>query len=97
MRVWVRLDTAAERATSLVRTLADAHTLDSGELRLEVRREDVRDLITPVIAMMDRISERHSLLVTLPRQPAMVDCDSERMQRVFENLVGNAIKYSPHG
>lgn len=96
-RMWVRLDTAAKRAASLVRTLADAQTLDSGELTLELRREDVRDLITPVVEMMDRISERHPVLVTLPNQPAMVECDSERMQRVFENLVSNAIKYSPHG
>jgi signal transduction histidine kinase len=96
-RMWVRLDTAAKRAASLVRTLADAQTLDSGELTLELRREDVRDLITPVVEMMDRLSERHPVLVTLPNQPAMVECDSERMQRVFENLVSNAIKYSPHG
>jgi signal transduction histidine kinase len=96
-RVWGRLDTAASRATSLIRTLGDAQTLDSGELTLELRREDVRNLITPVVKMMDRISERHPVLVRLPGEPAMVECDSERVQRVFENLLSNAIKYSPDG
>jgi signal transduction histidine kinase len=47
--------------------------------------------------MMDRISERHPILATLPNEPAIVECDSERLQRVFENLVSNAIKYSPDG
>jgi signal transduction histidine kinase len=47
--------------------------------------------------MMDRISERHPVLITLPNEAAMVECDSERLQRVFENLVSNAIKYSPDG
>lgn len=96
-RIWGRLDTAAVRATSLIRTLGDAHTLDSGELTLELRPEDVRSLITPVVEMMDRISERHPILATLPDDPAIVECDSERLQRVFENLVSNAIKYSPDG
>ena len=96
-RIWGRLDTAAVRATSLIRTLGDVQTLDSGELTLELRPEDVRSLITPVVEMMDRISERHPILATLPNEPAMVECDSERMQRVFENLVSNAIKYSPDG
>lgn len=96
-RIWGRLDAAAIRATSLIRTLGDARTLASGELTLELRPEDVRNLITPVVEMMDRVSERHPVLVTLPRDPAIVECDAERVQRVFENLVSNAIKYSPDG
>ncbi len=96
-RMWVRLDTAATRATSLIRTLADARTLDSGDLTMDLRPADVRSLIAPVVQMMDRMSERHPVLVALPNEPAMVECDSQRMQRVFENLVSNAIKYSPDG
>ena len=96
-RIWGRLDTAAVRATSLIRTLGDVQTLDSGELTLELRPEDVRSLITPVVDMMGRISERHPILATLPNEPAIVECDPERLQRVFENLVSNAIKYSPDG
>jgi signal transduction histidine kinase len=48
-RMWVRLDTAATRATSLIRTLGDARTLDSGELNLDLRPADVRHLIAPVV------------------------------------------------
>ena len=96
-RLWGRLDTAATRATSLIRTLGDAHTLDAGELLLDLRSADVRDLISPVVQMMDRMSERHPVALLLPDEPAIIDCDGERLQRVFENLVSNAIKYSPEG
>ena len=47
--------------------------------------------------MMDRISERHVIVVAVQKEPAVVECDVDRMQRVFENLVSNAIKYSPDG
>jgi signal transduction histidine kinase len=89
-RLWVRLDTAAARATSLIRTLGDARALDSGLLSLELRHVDVRALIAPVVQMMDRMSERHPIVMALPEQPVIVKCDAERLQRVFENLVSNA-------
>jgi signal transduction histidine kinase len=42
-RLWVRLDIAAARATSLIRTLGDARALDSGLLSLELCHADVRE------------------------------------------------------
>lgn len=96
-RLWDRLDTASARATSLVRTLSDVQTLDAGELSLDTEALDVRELVTLVVQMMDRMSERHPVVLALPADPAIVACDAERLKRVFENLVSNAIKYSPDG
>jgi signal transduction histidine kinase len=96
-RLWVRLDTAAARAASLVRTLADARSLHTGEFTLQFRPVDVRELVTPVVQMMDRMSERHPLVLALPADPATIACDPERLQSVFENLLSNSIKYSPDG
>jgi signal transduction histidine kinase len=47
--------------------------------------------------MMDRASERHPLVLTLPPHPVVIHADADRVQRVVENLIGNAIKYSPAG
>ena len=33
----------------------------------------------------------------IPDEPVFVEADAERLQRVLENLVNNAIKYSPDG
>jgi two-component system OmpR family sensor kinase len=96
-RLWLRLDRAASRATSLIRTLGDARALDNGPLPLDVRRVDLRSLVAIVTQMMDRVSERHPVALVMPKQPVNVDGDAERLQRVFENLMSNAIKYSPDG
>jgi len=96
-RAWERVDTASARATSLLRTLNDVHSLETGELRLDVRVVDVCELIRSVVRMMDRMSERHPIALALPDEAALVECDAERLTRVFENLVTNAIKYSPNG
>jgi signal transduction histidine kinase len=96
-RLWVRLDTAAARAISLVRTLTDARSLHRGDFTLQRRPTDVRELIAPVVQMMDRMSERHPVVLAVSADPLTVECDAERLQGVFENLLSNAIKYSPDG
>lgn len=96
-RLWLRLDTAAARAISMVRTLADARSLHAGELTLRLRPADLRDLVTPVVQMMDRMSERHPVALAMSSEALIVACDAERLQGVFENLLSNAIKYSPDG
>ena len=96
-RLLTRLDTAAARATSLVRGLLDAHGLEEGLLRLDVREADLRDVVRPVVEMLDRTSDRHPVVLAAASHPLPVRCDADRMARVVENLVTNAIKYSPGG
>jgi signal transduction histidine kinase len=96
-RLLDRLDTAAMRATSLVRTLADAQALDSGDLMLRLRPLDLREVVAPIAHMIDRLSDRHPVVLATPDIAVQVIGDSERLQRVVENLINNAIKYSPDG
>ena len=96
-RLLARLDTASARATSLVKMLADAQALESDGLDLKVALHDVRTLVAPIAEMMDRFSERHPVVLDVPQQPVLIMADADRLQRVIENLIGNAIKYSPDG
>jgi two-component system sensor histidine kinase MtrB len=93
----VRLETATARAISLVRTLTDAQALDSDGFALNLGVHDVRALVAPIVQMLDRVSERHPLVLAVPAGPVLVRGDADRLQRVIENLVNNAIKYSPEG
>ncbi len=96
-RLVSRLETATARATSLVKTLAEAHALDTEQLALKVAPVDLRDLIAPVVEMFDRWSDRHPVVLAVPDRPVIVEGDADRLTRVVENLVSNAIKYSPNG
>ena len=96
-RLLVRLDTAASRASSLLETLRDTQALERGELSLTMASVDIRDIVLPTVRMFDRISDRHPVVVNVPDQPIIVAADTNRLQRVLENLLTNAVKYSPSG
>jgi signal transduction histidine kinase len=92
-----RIETASARATALVRTLADAQALESRDFALRTDTHDLRALVRPIVEMMDRFSDRHPIVLDAPDHPVTVHADGERFQRVVENLINNAIKYSPDG
>jgi signal transduction histidine kinase len=96
-RLLVRIETAAGRATSLVRTLRDVRSLEDDTLTLNIQRSDLRSIIEPTVRMLDRMSDRHPIALVMPESPLILDCDVERLGRVIENLIVNAIKYSPEG
>lgn len=96
-RLLRRLQTATNRATSLVRTLADVEALDSDRFNLTLTRLDVREVLSATVEMLDRLSDRHPVVLTMPGEPVIVMGDAERLQRVIENVINNAIKYSPDG
>ena len=93
----VRLDTASARATSIMRMLSDAQAIESDDFTINFASCDLAEVVTPIVTMMDKASDRHPLILTLPQCRVTVDVDAERIQRVVENLISNAIKYSPDG
>lgn len=96
-RMLGRLETASARAASLVKTLADAQALDRDGFSLSLASVDVRDIVAPIVTMMDRLSERHPVVLAMTEEPVIVQGDADRLHRVIENLINNAIKYSPDG
>jgi signal transduction histidine kinase len=92
-----RVETAAGRATSLLRTLADTQSLQEQSLTLTLRPIDLRTIVERTAAMLDEVSDRHSIVLTMDGTALVVNVDAERVGRVLENLITNAIKYSPHG
>jgi len=96
-RLLARLETAAARATSLRKSRQDARAIESGGLHMRLEPLDLRDALAPIVEMLDRVSDRHPIALAMSDEPVPIEGDAERLQRVIENILSNAIKYSPHG
>jgi signal transduction histidine kinase len=58
---------------------------------------DVRGLARGAVDLFRSAATTHRLVLDVTDEPAMVSCDSLRIEQVLNNLISNAIKYSPSG
>ncbi len=88
-----------QRLLNLINAILDVNRLESGQMPLE--REPLRlDIIAAEIVEMEQVLARDKRLVlenyVRPDLP-LVSSDVELLRRVLQNLVGNAIKFTPAG
>jgi PAS domain S-box-containing protein len=82
----------------LIEAMVDTARLRAGQpLTLQRQSTDLVALITQGIATVQQTTDDHaiSLQTTLPS--LVGEWDAPRLERVFSNVLGNAIKYSPDG
>jgi signal transduction histidine kinase len=93
-----RLNSAAghvDRMTRLVDDLLDVSRLKAGSLDLRRSTVDILDICREVVA--DRLAGEMRQSLVFDESPASVTgfWDPDRLYQVIDNLVGNAVKYSP--
>ena len=90
---------AAQRMARLIRDMLDVACLDTGQLPIERGRLASRDLLEEILAshlQATSAAELHIRLDAPDRLPDLL-ADRDRLLQVFENLLANAIKFSPPG
>lgn len=88
----------AKRMATLINELLDAVHLQAG-LQIELRRRptDLANLAQQVVANHQQATDKHSLRLVGIESGPIGRWDPDRLERVFDNIVSNAIKYSPNG
>ena len=83
----------------LVDDLLEMTRVGVGKVALDLKEHDLRDLLSLAVAGM-RAREPGSqpaVELLLPAGPLRVEADGNRLQQVFANLLGNALKFTPPG
>ena len=85
-------------AVRLVDDLVDTTRASTGRLALQTEMLSVEDMLRSAIATaQSRAGTAARVDLLLPHAELRVEADPLRMQQVFVNLVGNAIRYTPPG
>jgi signal transduction histidine kinase len=88
----------SDRVLHLLETLLDISAAEAGALKLNRDRIDVRTLTDRAIDLYREVAEEKNITVTLEQpEPAELSADAVRLGQAINNLVDNALKYTPAG
>ena len=88
----------ATRQMRLVEELLDFSRLQSGRMSLELTDVDLRALLRDVVESVIPVAAARSVTLDVsPVPPVRLQADARRLEQVFLNLLGNALKFSPEG
>ncbi|MGQ9806667.1 MAG: sensor histidine kinase [Chlorobiales bacterium] len=92
------IQNAAQRMVKLINELLNTTAIDAGKFTLTPFSCSLGELASVVIAAnLQQANQKEQRIDFLAEPNCIAEVDAERIREVFDNLVSNAIKYSPIG
>ncbi|WNG29129.1 response regulator [Cystobacter fuscus] len=98
-RAFASADRQVSHMTRLVDDLLDVSRITRGKVEIRPRLVTFKEIVDGAIQACDPFIQQrhHSLSVSLPEEPLILNVDPTRMTQVVANLLHNAAKYTPSG
>jgi signal transduction histidine kinase len=93
------IERAARRMNRLIEDLLDVALMEAGQLTIERAQLSASGLVVEAVEMQRPLASSSSIELRVEVDPDVPDVlgDRDRLLQVFENLIGNAIKFTNAG
>jgi PAS domain S-box-containing protein len=92
--------TAALQMERLIKDLLEVRRIELGRLRLVPRPEPPHQLVEEAARSLADVAAEQGVTLEVDMAndlPALIRADADRVQQVFSNLLGNALRFTPAG
>jgi len=92
------LETARRSTTAvidMVNAVLDVSKMEAGEMKLHLAECDLVRMAVDLISGMQSLKEGREMILDAPPAPVTVVGDGDLLLRVIQNLLGNALKFTP--
>ena len=88
----------SERLSSMVSDLIDLSRIEYGDLKLNIQKIDLDHFINEFISSMKSLTKKKDIeIIYEPSKNNRVKADLQALERIMNNLIDNAFKYSEKG
>lgn len=87
----------SDRMSRLIRDLLDLSRLQTGQLALNRQPMTAQAMVSAAIERFQIQAEAKSISILQDAEPVALSVDRDRMARVLDNLLSNAIRHTPRG
>lgn len=95
----IRVLISTERLINLVNDMLNLSRIESGRIEIKPEAVDLLSLVKDIIDELyfSKSQEKHIEFVVLEKTVPKIFADPEKLRQVFLNIVGNSLKFTPHG
>ena len=88
-----------EQLTETVHEFLDLTRIEAGELRLNLEPVNISAVVTEALRRVDGQARAQNIILSSRAEPALptLAADPQRLRAVFDNVLSNALKYTPSG
>jgi len=96
-RMLETMDRASFKLLNMINDILDISKIEAGKMELEIEKVNIVKIAQSVIELQQPQYERKNIkLVFEPEKENIeIEADGKLLERVFTNLIGNAIKFTP--
>ncbi len=94
-----KINQHSDDLTKLINDLLDISRIESGKAELKLEPLNLRDFMNKIIDLLQPQIKERQLKTELSLDPRLspLKADQHQLERVFINLIGNSIKFTPEG
>ena len=87
---------AVERMTHLMESTLTTARLDEGAVAVDIQPCDVGSIVYSACSQHQEIATKHTITCDVYSLPESIRADASAVEQMLNNLISNAVKYSPH-